>query len=180
MDARRELYLQYGSAMFGVVRRYVKDRQAAEDIVHDGFVTLFTRIGDYRGSGRFEAWCRRIFVNAAISYLRRRKPVADIDDRGNPAMEPAVPPAAVDELSVAEIMECMDALPEGYRTVFNLHAVEDYDYAEIADMLGVAVATVRSQYMRARGRLMELLSQRRDAGLPGASCGTDGERETKR
>ncbi len=66
--------------MYGVIRRYVSDASTAEDLLHDGFVTLYTRIGDYRGDGPFEGWCRRIFVNTVMSYFRRRNPLEGADE----------------------------------------------------------------------------------------------------
>lgn len=126
-EARRELYVRYGSPMYGVIRRYVSDASTAEDLLHDGFVTLYTRIGDYRGDG---------------------------------------PPTVLDELSAGEIKACVDTLPEGYRTIFNLRAVEEYEYAEIAEMLGISEATTRSQYLRARMKLIEILGRRLHTGTP--------------
>lgn len=135
--------------MYGVIRRYVSDASTAEDLLHDGFVTLYTRIGDYRGDGPFEGWCRRIFVNTVMSYFRRRNPLE-----------------GADEVSAGEIKACVDTLPEGYRTIFNLRAVEEYEYAEIAEMLGISEATTRSQYLRARMKLIEILGRRLHTGTP--------------
>ena len=83
-EARRELYMRYAGAMYGVVRRYVRDRATAEDLLHDGFVTLYTHIGEYRGSGPFEGWCRRIFVNTVMSHFRRKNPLAEADELSSP------------------------------------------------------------------------------------------------
>ena len=139
-EARRELYVRYGSPMYGVIRRYVSDASTAEDLLHDGFVTLYTRIGDYRGEGADE-------VSAAN-------------------LRSSVPPTVLDELSAGEIKACVDTLPEGYRTIFNLRAVEEYEYAEIAEMLGISEATTRSQYLRARMKLIEILGRRLHTGTP--------------
>ncbi len=158
-DARRELYTRYSGAMYGVICRYITDRQTAEDLLHDGFVTLFTHIGDYRGEGSFEGWCRKIFVNTALNHFRRHNPLTGAEDISKATIGRHAQPTAISELSAAEIKSCIDTLPEGYRTIFNLHAVEEYDYTEIADMLGISEATVRSQYMRARMKLMEIMSQ---------------------
>lgn len=140
-EARRELYVRYGSPMYGVIRRYVSDASTAEDLLHDGFVTLYTRIGDYRGDGPFEGWCRRIFVNTVMSYFRRRNPLEGADEVSAAHLRSSVPPTVLDELSAGEIKACVDTLPEGYRTIFNLRAVEEYEYAEIAEMLGISEAT---------------------------------------
>lgn len=135
-EARRELYVHYGSPMYGVIRRYVSDASTAEDLLHDGFVTLYTRIGDYRGDGPFEGWCRRIFVNTVMSYFRRRNPLEGADEVSAANLRSSVPPTVLDELSAGEIKACVDTLPEGYRTIFNLRAVEEYEYAEICGDAG--------------------------------------------
>lgn len=152
--------MRYANAMYGVIRRYIKDTATAEDLLHDGFVALYTHIGEYRGAGSFDGWCRRIFVNTVMSHFRRRNPLAEAEEIDSPTIASAVSPTVIDQLSADEIKTCADELPDGYRTVFNLHAVEEYDYAEIADMLGIAEATVRSQYQRARMKLIAIMQQR--------------------
>ena len=129
-------------------------------------MTLYTRIGDYRGDGPFEGWCRRIFVNTVMSYFRRRNPLEGADEVSAANLRSSVPPTVLDELSAGEIKACVDTLPEGYRTIFNLRAVEEYEYAEIAEMLGISEATTRSQYLRARMKLIEILGRRLHTGTP--------------
>lgn len=163
-EARRELYVTYGGSMFGVVKRYVSDPATAEDLLHDGFVTLYTHIGEYRGEGSFEGWCRRIFVNTVMSHFRHKNPLKGADDVVTLNFHGAVAPTAIEELSAGEIKECIERLPEGYRAVFNLHAVEEYGYPEIAETLGISEATARSQYLRARMKLIEIMEKRLLAG----------------
>lgn len=164
MEARRELYERFGSTMYGVVRRYVKDAATAEDLFHDGFVTLYTRIEDYRGEGSFEGWCRRIFVNTVLSHFRKKNPLTSADDVEVLSASSAVEPTALADMSVKEIKKCMDELPTGYRTIFNLHAVEGYSYSEIAGMMGISETTTRSQYLRARVKLAEIMSRKLRSG----------------
>lgn len=144
--------------MYGVVRRYVNDTQTAEDLLHDGFVTLFGHINEYRGEGSFEGWCRRIFVNTVLSHFRRKNPLNFADGMEVITASRAVEPTAITDMSVGEIKKCVDELPVGYRTVFNMHAVEGYSYPEIAQILNVSESTVRSQYLRARARLADLIA----------------------
>ena len=160
MEARRELYERYGATMYGVVRRYVRDAATAEDLLHDGFVTLYTRIDDYRGEGSFEGWCRRIFVNTVLSYFRKKNPLNEADDVEMVGAARSVEPTAISQMSADEIKKCVDDLPHGYKTIFNLHAVEGYAYPEIADMMNISEATARSQYLRARGKLAEIINRR--------------------
>lgn len=159
-EARRELYVTYGSSMFGVIKRYVSDPATAEDLLHDGFVTLYTHISEYRGEGSFEGWCRRIFVNTVMSHFRRKNPLEGADDIVSVNFKGAIAPTAVEELSAGEIKVCIDQLPDGYRTVFNLHAVEGYGYPEIAEIMGISEATTRSQYLRARMKLIEIMEKK--------------------
>lgn len=149
--------------MFAVVRRYVVDKATAEDLLHDGFITLFTKIGEWRGEGVFDAWCRRIFVNTALSYLRKQNPLGVIDeDVGDLHSRRAgsAPPEVLDKIENDELKNAIDTLPEGYKMVLNLYAVEGFSHAEIAQMLGISETTSRSQYLRAKQRLAELLRQK--------------------
>ncbi len=145
--------------MFGVVRRYVSERAAAEDILHDGFVVLYTKIDDWRGEGPFDAWCRRIFVNAALSFLRKKSNLGADVDIGDlpPNRVEGVQPQALERLSTEEIRRAIDELPDGYRMVLNLYAIEGYSHAEIGQMLGISEVTSRSQYIRAKARLANKL-----------------------
>ncbi|MBR2400138.1 MAG: sigma-70 family RNA polymerase sigma factor [Tidjanibacter sp.] len=161
-EARRELYQHYSTAMFSLVRRYVQERAAAEDVFHDAFVTLFTKVGDYRGEGSFEGWMRRIFVTTALNHLRRDSSHDYVDnDIGDlpPGKAGSAPPEALEQLSNQELLQAMEQLPEGYRTVVNLHAVEGYSHAEIAKMLAIEESTSRSQYLRAKARLAKILER---------------------
>lgn len=160
-EARRALYELYASQMFGVVRRYVSDRAAAEDVLHDGFVTIFTKVGDWRGEGSFDGWCRRIFVNTALNFLRKKGNLGADEDIGDlpPGKIGGVEPQALERLSAQELKAAIDSLPEGYKTVLNLYAVEGYSHAEIAEMLGISEPTSRSQYLRAKARLAKIIAK---------------------
>lgn len=158
-EAMRELYDRYAGLMFGVLCRYVRQRSVAEDLLHDGFVTVFTKVTDFRGEGSFEGWMRRVFVTTALGYLRKKNPLWKAE-----AVEELRKPDdsyadAVEEMSAAEVAACIGRLPDGYRTILNLYAVEGYSHAEIASHLGISENTSRSQYSRARGRLAELIAE---------------------
>ena len=144
--------------MFGICRRYVRDIATAEDLLHDGFITVLTKIGEYRGEGSFEGWCRRIFVNTALGHLRKKNPIAGSDNIENLAGLGSGQAGALEKMSEAELIEMIAGLPDGYRTILNLYAVEGYSHREIADMLGISENTSRSQYFRARARLMEMIT----------------------
>ena len=158
--ARRILYERYAPRMFGVLLRYVGARETAEDLLHDGFITLYTRIGDFRGEGSFEGWCRRIFVNTALGYLRHRDPLGGARPVEEMFALNSPDASALDRISAAELTECVGSLPVGYRTIFNLYAVEGFSHAEIGERLGISENTSRSQYQRARMKLMEMVKSK--------------------
>lgn len=160
-EARRELYQTYATAMFSLVRRYVKVRAAAEDVFHDGFVLVYTKIGEYSGRGSFEGWLKKIFINTALNYLRKEARLDEVDeDVGSlpPGTSGGAPPDAVGQMSDKELLELMNRLPEGFKTILNLHAVEGYSHQEIAQMLSISETTSRSQFLRAKRRLAELIA----------------------
>ena len=158
-NARKELYERYAGLMYSVLHRYVKDRQVAADLLHDGFITIYTKIGDFSGRGSFEGWCRRIMVNTALTQLRRNDPLEESSQIE--ATEWLTPHSSgvLDKMSADELLRIIGMLPETQRTVLNLRAVEGYDYEEICQMLDMNENTVRSHYARAKTKLTELLAK---------------------
>lgn len=157
--ALKYLYERYADKMLGVCYRYVNDRDTARDLVHDGFVTVFTKISDFRGDGAFEGWLRRIFVNTALGYLRKNAnfndprqvdEIYDLKENGASALE---------NISAGELLEMIGRMPDGYRTVLNLYAVEGYSHKEIADLLNISENTSRSQFSRAKASLQRSLKK---------------------
>ena len=149
--AQRAIYDSYAPAMMSVCVRYVADRETARDLLQEGFIKLFTKIESYSGTGAFGGWVRRIFVTTALEYLRQNdalKQSADIDEVGYHIENDEV--SVLEKISADDLMACVAQLSDGYRTVFNLYAIEGYSHAEIADMLGISEGTSRSQFMRAR------------------------------
>ena len=148
------LYQRYSPVLFGICLRYGGDKSSAEDILQESFITIFNKIDAYRFEGSFEGWLKRITVNTAINYLRKqhRQYFSSIDEQEyfDPA---AYGTDVVSQMSEKEILECIQNLPEGYRTVFNLFVVEGYKHKEIAEMLGVTESTSRTQLAKARKAL---------------------------
>lgn len=154
--AQRQLFEKYKTPLFGVCLRYARDRPEAQDILQDAFLAIFRDLGQYNGSGPFEGWMRRVTVRSALQHLRRKNPLRFAEDYDNlPADTWHVAPDA--ELNSEAILSMVQQLPTGYRTVFNLHCVEAYSYTEIADALGIAESTVRSQYVRACKQLRGMI-----------------------
>ncbi len=149
--AQRAIYDRFAPAMMSVCVRYVADRETARDLLQEGFIKLFTKIESYSGTGAFGGWVRRIFVTTALEYLRQNdalKQSADIDDVGYHIENDEI--SVLEKISADDLMACVSQLSDGYRTVFNLYAIEGYSHAEIAEMLGISEGTSRSQFMRAR------------------------------
>lgn len=145
--------------MLGVCMRYVSDRETAKDIMQDGFVKLFLNISTFLEEGPFEAWMRKVFVNSALEHLRKvdiLKEAISLEYVNEQAITPHSP---VSELSAQELLVVIQQLPTGFRTVFNLFAIEGYSHKEISEMLGITESTSRSQYTRARQLLQKRIKE---------------------
>ncbi|NHF60909.1 RNA polymerase sigma factor [Flavobacteriaceae bacterium TP-CH-4] len=161
-EAQQRLYDTYASKMLGVCRRYVKDVQFAEDVMINGFVKVFKNLGSFRHEGSFEGWIRRIMVRESISYLRKQQFVVyDGEIYEEMAHKRAV---TATEIDAEHIQSLIDTLPDGYRTVFVLYAVEGYKHQEIAELLGVSESTSKSQLFKARKLLQEQLRKQNIIG----------------
>ncbi len=156
--AQRHLYEKYAGRMMGVCMRYVGEQMAAEDVLVEGFMRVFEKIPQFRQEGSFEGWIRRIIVNEALGYLRRRKRLME---NVNLELAETLPDYAYadQQLEASELLEMMERLPVGYRTVLNLYAIEGYAHHEIAQMLGITEGTSKSQLHRARSCLQQLLAE---------------------
>jgi RNA polymerase sigma factor (sigma-70 family) len=158
-DARAQklLYDRFAPKMLGVCRRYVVHREDAEDVLVEAMFKVFDNIGSYSGMGSFEGWIRRIVVNEALMFLRKRKLLtvdAEQTDIAN-RLEHSEPLSIEHELAAQDILRLLEKLPTGYRTVFNLFVIEGYKHIEIADMLGISINTSKSQLILAKDRLRQ-------------------------
>ena len=158
--AQRSLYDRLAPRMFPVCIRYVGDRALAEDILQDGFVTLFTRIDSYKGEGSFEGWARRIFVTTALMSLRKKDALKLSDELETVRGMKTEITGQMENIGYKELMELVMSLPTGFRTVFNMYAVEGYSHKEIGDILGISEVTSRSQFSRARALLQSKIKER--------------------
>jgi RNA polymerase sigma factor (sigma-70 family) len=154
--AQKWLYDRYSPLMFSVCRRYLRSGHDAEEALVSGFFKVFSQIDNFAGSGSFEGWIRRIMVNEALMMLRKKQPLVF------PGEEWAFPDQADGfsieaELSAREILDLLDHLPPGYRTVFNLYVLEGFKHHEIADTLGISINTSKSQLILAKEKLRNLL-----------------------
>ena len=155
--AQKRLYEALAPKMMALCLRYTGDRPTAEDVLQDGFITLFSRLDSYSGAGSFEGWARRIFVNTALMHLRKTDALKLSDDIGEARglfTEEATP---VQKIGYRELMALIAQLPADARTIFNMFVIEGYSHKEIAQALDLNEATTRSKLQRARIRLQELI-----------------------
>ena len=145
--------------MLAVCLRYVNDMETARDLLQDGFVRVFTNIHSYTGSGSFEGWLRKIFVNGALEYLRKSDVLRESTDLENSAELVQPDSSAIENLSAAELMKVIQELPAGFRTVFNMFAIEGYSHKEISEILSITESTSRSQFTRARQLLQKRIKE---------------------
>lgn len=160
--AQKGLYNLLAPKMFAVCLRYMGDRMLAEDVLQDGFVTLFSKLDSYSGVGSFEGWARKIFANTALMSLRKSdvlKDTGDIEEARNLASGNL---SALEELSYQELLSLVGELPPGFRTVFNMYVVEGYSHKEIGEALGITENTSRSQLQRARTLLQSKILSLKD------------------
>ena len=159
--AQKMMYELHAPAMMSVCQRYVCNRETARDLLHDGFVKMFTRIHTYSGAGSFNGWMRKIFVTTALEHLRRN----DVLQHGVvleefDCLESETDISLFEHLSANDLLTCIASLPDGYRTVFNMHAIEGYSHVEIAKEINISESTSRSQYARARQLLKKMVTDK--------------------
>lgn len=155
--AQKKLFDLFAPKLFGVCLRYMKDHDLAQDTLQDGFVKIFTKLSDYNGKGSFEGWMRRIVVNTCLDQLRKDQKLkmnTSIDDvsflvKDNHWIE--------EELTAKDLLKLVESLPDGYRVVFNMFAIEGYSHKEIAERLNVSENTSKSQFSRAKSHLRKKL-----------------------
>lgn len=150
--AQQSLFGKFSPKMLGVCRQYIKDIHKAEDVMITAFMKVFTNLESYSFNGSFEGWIRRIMINECISFLRVQKKVNYTEDEY--FFEESY--NEIDQqFSVEQIQSLIDNLPDGYRTVFTLYAIEGYKHQEIAELLGISEGTSKSQLSHARKILQQ-------------------------
>jgi RNA polymerase sigma factor (sigma-70 family) len=159
--SQKLLYDKYKSILFGICRRYVGTHEDAEDVLVESFLKIFGKLDEYKGEGSFEGWMKRITVNEALMFLRKRKMYFEeinesIHDRYEEVEEEG-------DIQEGMILQLIDSLPDGYRAVFNLYVIEEYKHREIADMLGISINTSKSQLILAKKKMQELIKK---SGVP--------------
>lgn len=154
--SQQEIFTRFAPKMLSVCRLYIRDLQYAEDVMLTGFMKAFSNIKNFEDKGSFEGWMRRIMVNECLDKIRTNKKIHFIDDESEIQDE-------LEEmdcnLTIEEIQVAIDNLPEGYKMIFNLYAIEGYKHKEIAEMLGINEGTSKSQLSNARKMLQIQLNK---------------------
>ncbi len=145
--------------MYSLCMRYVGNRETAKDILHDGFVVLFSKLETYKGEGSFEGWARRIFINTALMHLRKSDVLKYSEEIGEAAADITVSPSVIEKMEAERLMKLVCRMPVGFRTIFNMYAIEGYTHSEIAKELNITEGGSRSQLSRARIWLQERLHE---------------------
>ena len=160
--AQYDLYKRYAKAMYNVCKRIVGHDAEAEDVLQDAFVDAFGNLHRFRGESTFGAWLKQIVVNRAVGCLRaRRLPFISTDTLDAEAIDRADEGGGIDEAQmqwdVERVRQAVARLPDGYRVVLTLYLFEGYDHDEIGQILSISESTSRSQYLRAKRKLMSEL-----------------------
>lgn len=157
--SQKKLYELLAPKMYPVCLKFFNRAADGEDVLQEGFIKLFNNLHNYRGEGSFEGWVRRIFVNTAIQYYRSLKPAAisseDIED-----VLVSNQGSALDNLYAKDLICITQDLSEGYKNVFKLYAVEGYSHKEISEILGITESTSKSQYLRAKASIRQIIGKR--------------------
>lgn len=157
--AQREVYNWLAPGMLTLCKRYIKDVNEAESVMITGFTKVLDKIQQFSGEGSFEGWVRRIMVNESLLYIRKNKGMYIEVDIEYADAEPNYELAS-ENLEVADLLNLINGLPIGYRTVFNMYAIEGYSHKEIADSLGISENTSKSQLSRARKMLQKQIIEK--------------------
>jgi RNA polymerase sigma factor (sigma-70 family) len=163
--AQKLLFDRYSRRMMGICLRYAGSKPEAEDMMQEGWIKVFRNISSFRFEGSVEGWIKRVMVNTCLEILRKNKmqysevEIEAIEQMGYMQTHSA------ETLSASDLMKMVHRLPSGYRSVFNLYAIEGYSHKEISQMLTISEGTSKSQYSRARTHLQRMLEAEKKFSL---------------
>jgi len=155
---QKALVVRYSGLLMAVSRRYTRDQYSAKDILQESLIQILKSIPNYKEQGTFEAWMKRITINTAIKFFDKssfKNELYTIDNQPTSS----IPSEAYSNLAAEELWSLIGQLPENFRTVFNLHAIEGYSHKEISEMLEIKESTSRSHLTRARSLLRKILTK---------------------
>ena len=152
------LYKKFSPKMYAICLRYAGNTDDAQDLLQEGFIKIYKNLDKFRSEGSFEGWMRRVFVNTSIEHFRRKVNLNSITENEEKGIEDSTW-NVLDSLAEKDIIQLIQELSNGYRTVFNLYVVEGYSHKEIGDMLGISEGTSKSQLARAKMILQKKVNQ---------------------
>lgn len=164
--SQEELFKLFYGKMLPVCMRYMPDRDSAQEVLQEGFIKVFEKLGAFDYKGSFEGWIRRIIANTAIDAIRKSKKDPYLTDNDNDfklgASDPMVEREDLEftDLKAEIAMEAIQKLSPAYRAVFNLFVLEDYSHKEIAELLGISEGTSKSNLAKAKMNLQKILSEK--------------------
>jgi RNA polymerase sigma factor (sigma-70 family) len=155
--AQKALYDKYSKLFYTICLRYCKDEDEAQDILQDAFIKIFKNLSQFKHEGSFEGWMKRIVVNTSIEYYRKKIHFLSIEDNENSEEMPM----QIDNNNIDEsiLLGLIQALPNGFRMIFNMYVIEGYNHIEIAEKLGISEGTSKSQLSRARALLQKKIEE---------------------
>ena len=155
--AQKNLYEKFSRKMMGVCLRYCDSTEEAEDVVQNGFISIFENIESFKGTGSLEGWVRKIMVNTALTNIRKNKKLKQNIELDS--VEFMLPSNIYqnDSFAAKDLLKIIQTLPVGFKTVFNLYAIEGYSHKEIGEMLNISEGTSKSQYSRAKAHLQKII-----------------------
>lgn len=174
-EAQKELWKLYSRKMMAVCIRYCGHRSEAEDVMQEAFIKVFQKMHQWQGRGPLGGWIRTVVVNTNLTHLRERKRTQGEQEIGEHLQVEDLEPSVLQHMAAESLVQLIATMPEGYRTVFNLFAVEGYSHKEIGEMLGITENTSKTQFMKAKNWLRKKI----DTAHPALVEETD-ERNTER
>ncbi len=157
--AQRDLYNRYSPVIFALIKRYIQDTFIAEDILVESFYKIFTRLNQYKETGSFEGWMKRVAINECLMYLRKNKSFHLTIESDNIVLPFEI--SVESKIDFEMLSKALDLLPVGYRTVFNLYVLDGFKHKEIAEQLGISINTSKSQFKLAKERLEKIFKQKK-------------------
>lgn len=159
-SAQKEFYDLFAKKMMGVCLRYTNNYEEAQDVLQDGFIKVFNKLSKFVNKGSLEGWVRRIMVNTALDHYRKNKKFKKDVEIDAVSFKLEKQEYIVESINAQDLLKIIQTIPEGYRVVFNLFAIEGYSHKEIAEQLGVTESTSKSQFSRAKKMLRKILIER--------------------
>ena len=156
--AQGELYKLYASKLFPICLKYSRNYAEAEDNLQDAFLTIFNKIKQYKNTGSFEGWIKRIVINTALQRYRSEKVLNIVNDNISEDIEIDIDD---DDISLKYLLQIIQELPDRYRLVFNLYVMDGYSHKDISEMLDITVGTSKSNLARARQILKKTIENYR-------------------